>query len=77
MPGSLGRCSGPLAMVTKRARSRSPRLVDTTQRAASSSQRISVTSVWNSAPSYSRKCSAIAWLWARISGAWLYFSFGR
>ena len=33
MPGSFGRCSGPLAMHTKRARSSSPRLVATIQRA--------------------------------------------
>ena len=44
-PGSFGRCSGPLAMMTKRARMRSPRLVETIQRRVSSSQRRSVTSV--------------------------------
>ena len=38
-PGSFGRCSGPLAMTTKRARMRSPRLVETIQRRSPSSQR--------------------------------------
>ena len=32
MPGSFARCSGPFAMTTKRARMRSPRLVETIQR---------------------------------------------
>jgi hypothetical protein len=49
MPGSFGRLSGPFDMTTKRAVMRSARFVDTTQRAASSSQRRSVTSVWKHA----------------------------
>ena len=67
--GSFGRCSGPLAMHTKRARSSSPRLVATSQRPASSSHRMPVTSVWNRAPSYSPKCRPIARLCSRISEA--------
>ncbi len=74
--GSFGRCSGPLAITTKRARIASPRLVDTIHRAAPSSQRISVTSVWKQALRYRSKCSPMVRLWARISGAWVYFSFG-
>ena len=46
MPGSFGRLSGPFAITTNRARIASPRLVETIQRAASSSQRSSVTRVW-------------------------------
>ena len=49
MPGSFGRCSGPFAITTNRAFMASPRLVLTIQRLAASSQRRSVTSVWNSA----------------------------
>ena len=74
--GSFGRCSGPLAMITKRARIASPRLVSTIHRAAASSQCIAVTSVCKQALRYRSKCRPIAALWARISGAWVYFSFG-
>ena len=76
MPGSFGRFSGPFDITTKRAFMRSPRLVETIQRAASSSQRSSVTSVWKQALRYRSNLRPIAALCARISGAWVYFSFG-
>ena len=49
MPGSLGRWSGPVPIVTKLARIRSPRSVVTIQRDAASSQRSPVTLVEKSA----------------------------
>ena len=49
MPGSFGMLSTPQAMITKRARISSPRLVATRQRLIASSQRSEVISVWNSA----------------------------
>ena len=59
-PGSLGMLSTPLAMITKRASSSSPRLVDTRQRLMLGSQRRPLFWVWNSAWSAKPNFSAIS-----------------
>ncbi len=65
---SPSRCSGPASRRRGSCRRSSAD--------PSSSQRISVTSVWKQALRYRSKCRPIAWLWARISAAFEYFSFG-
>ncbi len=50
IPGSFGRCSGPVPMVTNRARRSSPRFVRTIHLAASPSHVSCSTSVESSAP---------------------------
>ena len=75
IPGSFGTLSGPVPSTTNCAVSRSPRLVEITQRAASS-QASPVTSVWNSASSYRPNCLPMRWQCARISGPCTYFSVG-
>ena len=76
IPGSFGRLSGPFDITTKRAVMRSPRLVCSTQRRASSSHSMWVTSVWKQALEYRSYFLPIASACWRISGAKLYFSLG-
>ncbi len=52
MPGSLGRCIGPVPIATKRARMASPRSVPISQRDVASSHSSEVTSVENKARWY-------------------------
>ena len=65
---SFGFDSVPLAQITKRADSVSPRSVLTRQSFAFSSQTVEVTVVWNTARSYRSYLRAMAWQCAKISG---------
>ncbi len=76
MPGSLGRWRGPLPITTNRADMASPRLVRIVQRERVGSHSTAVTSVDRQAFSERPKWSAMRLQWARISGAWVYFSVG-
>jgi hypothetical protein len=76
MPGSLALCSTPPAMTTKRAESRSLRLVVTIQRLIDSSHTMSVVSVWKSAFGYISNVRPRSWQYSKISDACAYFRVG-
>ena len=65
---SFGLDSVPLAQITNRADSVSPRSVLTRHSFAFSSHTVDVTVVWNTASSYRLYFFAIAWQCAKISG---------
>ncbi len=76
MPGSFGRFSGPLLITTNCAVNLSPRSVRIVQAFFFSFHFMPVTPVLSRALSNRLKWSAIRFECARISGAFVYFSFG-